>query len=521
MLPGQHLLANIYLIITVWIATSESARILCVFQMPAVSHQATFQPIARELSLRGHEVISVTPRPIKDKSLINLTEIDTSYTYEIIIGHGFEFFMSKENSVHTKIQKIFALYDDYAQAIFENEEFKRIYTDPQQKFDLIIAQIYISPIMLALSAKFNAPIIGVSSMGGWSGTHVAIGNPNPPALYSEMFLHYNGDLSFYERVKSTLYFLWTRFYLYFIAIPRCDVIAKKYLGQDLPYLSDIERSVSALFLNINPIFYTPRPMVPTVVPLGFMHVRPPKELPQDIKLEIENSKNGVVYFSLGSNVKSVNIPQRVRNLLMDTFAKLPYKVLWKYEGEELPGKPKNVVIRKWLPQQDILAHPNVKLFISQGGLQSMEETIDREKPVVGIPFIADQEMNIKRLFRYGAGKWIDYLNTTKEEFVKTIIEVAENPVYKENMRKLRQLLQDQPMTGLERAVWWSEYVIRHKGTKHLKSPTVDIEWYQYLLLDVFAFLVTITILTLLVVKKIINFVLKTQYKGNQSKVKKM
>lgn len=71
-------------------------------------------------------------------------------------------------------------------------------------------------------------------------------------------------------------------------------------------------------------------------------------------MEIESSKNGVVYFSLGSNVKSVNIPERVRNLLMQVFAELPYKVLWKFEKEELPGKPDNVVIRKWLPQQDIL-----------------------------------------------------------------------------------------------------------------------------------------------------------------------
>lgn len=87
------------------------------------------------------------------------------------------------------------MYNEFADVILGNEEFKKIYSDPKQKFDLIISQIYISPIMFALSAKLNAPIIGVSSMGGWSGTHVAIGNPNPPSMYSEMFLPYNGVLT--------------------------------------------------------------------------------------------------------------------------------------------------------------------------------------------------------------------------------------------------------------------------------------------------------------------------------------
>nr|AVT42221.1 UDP-glucuronosyltransferase 321E1 [Lissorhoptrus oryzophilus] len=499
--------------------SSFCARILCVFQMAAISHQVTFQPIAKELSLRGHEVISVTPHPINDPSLTNLTEINTNYTYSIILGHGFEFFMSKELTVQSKVAKIFAMYNDYAEAILSNKQFRKVYNDPSQKFDLIIAQIYVSPIMFALSSKFNAPVVGISSMGGWTGTHIAIGNPTPPSLYSEMFLHYNGDLTYYERIKSTLYFLWSRLYVNFVAMPKCDAIARKYLGSDLPYLADIERNVSALFLNINPILYTPRPMVPTVVPLGFMHIKPPKPLPKDIAEEIESAKNGVVYFSLGSNVKSINIPKRIRDLLMQVFAEVPYKVLWKFEGEELPGKPRNVIIRKWLPQQDILAHPNVKVFISQCGLQSTEEAIDREMPMVGIPFIADQEMNAKRLVRQGVAKQIDYVNATKQEIIDAIIEVAENPIYRKNMKKLRLLLQDQPMTGLERAVWWSEYIIRHKGTKHLRSPTVDIEWYKYLLIDVFAAIFGVITLLLIVLIKLIK-VLKRGCVRNVNEKKK-
>lgn len=37
---------------------------------------------------------------------------------------------------------------------------------------------------------------------------------------------------------------------------------------------------------------------------------------------------------------------------------------------------------------------------------------------------------------------------------------------------------------MERAVWWTEYVIRHKGAPYFRSPTVQMPSYQYYLLDV-------------------------------------
>lgn len=43
------------------------------------------------------------------------------------------------------------------------------------------------------------------------------------------------------------------------------------------------------------------------------------------------------------------------------------------------------------------------------------------------------------------------------------------------------------MKGLEKAVWWTEYVLRH-GTQHLRSPSADIPLYQYYFLDVIAVL---------------------------------
>jgi glucuronosyltransferase len=66
------------------------------------------------------------------------------------------------------------------------------------------------------------------------------------------------------------------------------------------------------------------------------------------------------------------------------------------------------------------------------------------------------------------------------------------------MRKLSMVLKDQPQTPLERAVYWTEYVIRHKGAPHLRSAAADLSWYQYLLLDVMLVLATGALLVVFV-----------------------
>jgi glucuronosyltransferase len=88
------------------------------------------------------------------------------------------------------------------------------------------------------------------------------------------------------------------------------------------------------------------------------------------------------------------------------------------------------------------------------------------------------------------------------------------------MRKMSALSKDEPESPLNRAVWWAEYVIRHNGAKHLRSAALDLAWYQYLLLDVAAFLfllLAVTVLILYLILKIICMYLIAQYYKVKSK----
>lgn len=75
---------------------------------------------------------------------------------------------------------------------------------------------------------------------------------------------------------------------------------------------------------------------------------------QDIENWINNSDAGVIYFSLGSMIKGDTFPEEPRRAFTRAFAKLPQRVLWKWENDTMPDKPDNVMICKWMPQFDIL-----------------------------------------------------------------------------------------------------------------------------------------------------------------------
>lgn len=112
-----------------------------------------------------------------------------------------------------------------------------------------------------------------------------------------------------------------------------------------------------------------------VISIGGAHIKPAKPLPTDIKKFIDEAKHGVIYFSLGTIVQSSKLPKEKLAAFFDTFKNLKQRVLWKFEDESLPGIPSNVMVRKWLPQNDILAHPNMVLFISHGGLFGTSESL--------------------------------------------------------------------------------------------------------------------------------------------------
>lgn len=175
-------------------------------------------------------------------------------------------------------------------------------------------------------------------------------------------------------------------------------------------------------------------------------------------------------------------------MFINCFAKLKQKVLWKYENETLPGNPGNIMIGKWLPQRDILSHPNVKVFITHGGLLGTTEAVVEGIPVLGIPIYGDQRMNMKKAESKGYGILLDYNNITESSLTYFLNEIINNPKYLQNSKEISRQYNDRQNTPHETTLYWIEYVIRHNGAPHLRSAANNLNFWQLHLIDVYAFL---------------------------------
>lgn len=130
---------------------------------------------------------------------------------------------------------------------------------------------------------------------------------------------------------------------------------------------------------------------------------------------------------MGSNAKTTYLPRSKIDILLSVFSKLKQRVVMKWESDELKGKPNNVLISKWIPQDDLLAHPNVKAFISHCGLGSVAESKYHGVPIVAMPLGIDQISNGDTVVNEGWGINVDIQNLNEKDLLTAIKEVLINP----------------------------------------------------------------------------------------------
>ena len=59
--------------------------------------------------------------------------------------------------------------------------------------------------------------------------------------------------------------------------------------------------------------------------------------------------------------------------------------------------PDRVRTTKWAPQNDVLAHPSIRAFVTHGGANSLYEAAYHAVPIVSIPIFADQHDNAAKV----------------------------------------------------------------------------------------------------------------------------
>lgn len=67
----------------------------------------------------------------------------------------------------------------------------------------------------------------------------------------------------------------------------------------------------------------------------------------------------------------------------------------------------------------------------------------------------------------GISETLSVLETTEDEFYETIKTLLENKKYSETAKKISKALRDTPMSPIEEATYWTEWVLR--------NPDIDLE----------------------------------------------
>uniref|UniRef100_A0A8D2DLA2 UDP-glucuronosyltransferase n=1 Tax=Sciurus vulgaris TaxID=55149 RepID=A0A8D2DLA2_SCIVU len=463
------------------------------------SHWLSMRDVVRELHARGHHTVVLAPEVnihVKREDFFSLETYAVSYTQEEYSHHVMHSLLGAFENHH--IMKLFVksaevlknvamLYYSSCTAVLHNKtlishlnssSFDVVLTDPVYLCGTVLAKYLDIPAVFFLRAlPCNLDSEGTQC-------------PNPSS-YIPRFLTMNSDhMTFLQRVKNMLYPLFLNYFCNIGFTPYVD-LASELLQREVS-LVDILSHASVWLFRGDFVLDYPRPVMPNMVFIGGINCVHRKPISQEFEAYVNASgEHGIVVFSLGSMVSE--IPEKKAMEIADALGRIPQTVLWRYTGSPPSNLAKNTKLVKWLPQNDLLGHPKTRAFITHSGSHGIYEGICNGVPMVMLPLFGDQMDNAKRMETRGAGVTLNVLEMTSDDLANALNTVINDKSYKENIMRLSRLHKDRPIEPLDLAVFWVEFVMRHKGAPHLRPAAHDLTWYQYHSLDVIGFLLAIVL----------------------------
>uniref|UniRef100_A0A1B0GEE6 Uncharacterized protein n=1 Tax=Glossina morsitans morsitans TaxID=37546 RepID=A0A1B0GEE6_GLOMM len=508
------------LILVLFPAALKGYKFLGVLHFASKSHYIVGSSLLKALANKGHEVTVVTSFT-EQKPIKNYNEIPLKSVLKIMDKKTDELLETNKNSLLTNIVSFHQTGLRLTDIVLNDPNVQSLMTS-NQTFDAVICEVFLGEALYGLSEHFKAPLIGLGTFGAISWNTDMVGSPSPPSYVPYPLLPLTDHMSFWERLENLAVITFERLFLDLYYLPRQSELYRKYFPHLEKSMLNIRRNAALVLLNTHYSLTFTRPYVPNQIEVGGMHITPSNPpYPKDLVDFIDNASEGVIYFSMGSNIKSKKIPVTKREEILSAFRQLKQKVLWKFEDPYLPNKPDNVLIRDWFPQDFILAQPQVKAFVTHGGLLSIQETVFYGKPIVALPIFGDQFLNAAISEREGFGIVLDYKNLTAIQLKTAIERVVNDKQYKEKAGIMSVRFKDRPEHPMEKALFWVEFVAKHKGARFLHCAGMNLNFIEYHNLDALFVLYIgspfFIVLQLWIMYKLIAFCLSYCLRGKISK----
>uniref|UniRef100_H0W876 UDP-glucuronosyltransferase n=1 Tax=Cavia porcellus TaxID=10141 RepID=H0W876_CAVPO len=488
-----------------WISALLLLQFFCYFSIGSCgnilvwpmeySHWMNMKIILEELIQRGHEVTVLIPSSfifvgVNASSGIKFETFPTSLRRDQL-EQFYTRFVSKWmdiGSITTCLSYIPVMEEMFKEysANWENVckdvvSNKNLVTKLQQSnFDVLLADP-VAPCGELVAELLKLPFVySLRFSPGFQLEKSAGGLPFPPSYIPVLMSRLSGEMTFMERVKNMICMLYFDFWFETFNLKNWNKLYSEVLGNPTTLYKQMQKSDMWLIRSYWDL-ELPRPTLPNFDFVGGLHCKPEME-----NFVQSSDDHGIVVFSLGSMVSDMS--EATANAIALALGQIPQKVIWRFDGRKPDTLGANTRLFKWIPQNDLLGHPKTRVFITHGGANGVFEAIYHGIPMVGIPLFGEQHDNIAYMEAKGAAVTLDFQTISTTDLLNALNKVINNTSYKHNALRLSTIHHDQPMKPLDRAVFWIEFVMRHKGAKHLRPLAQNLTWYQYHSLDVIGFL---------------------------------
>ncbi|XP_022798827.1 LOW QUALITY PROTEIN: UDP-glucuronosyltransferase 2C1-like [Stylophora pistillata] len=324
--------------------------------------------------------------------------------------------------------------------------------------------------------------------------------PSPISYVPQLPTGFTDKMTYMERLTNLGSYIGERLFLSIVYNRPMNALKMRYNITAERSFEEAVADVELLLIMADFALEYPQPLLPGHIMVGPLNVKDAQPLPPDLEEFVSNSRgHGFIIVSFGSMVASI-LPKEKVDMLAEAFGKVKQKVVWRLKGYIPSSLHSNIKAVQWLPQNDLLAHKDIKAFVSHVGHNSLYESAYHGVPVVAFPLGGDQDSNAKKAEHLGLGLSVDHKKCSAQQLFKTIETVVGEPQFQTKAMHISRLLKDRRYTPLQETCNWIEYVVRHGGAQHLRAQVFNIPWYQYYLLDVMAFLVAIVTLVIMVIR---------------------
>lgn len=277
----MQLLASFTFVLVIFTHLVRTDRIAVMYSIGSKSHFFGLKPAVELLAERGHEITVFTPfkgitRNIRNVREVHLDEIEKIIDAELHVDWfsiqtmgKFQYFQMMCHMTSTMARS--------AETMLRNAEFRRMIAE--RNVDLFLVDAYSNEFFYPIADLLGVPLITHLSGSPLPMLLSAFGGPIDLASVPSPFTGFDDNMSFYERLQNALTSQFIHFIRKHLMFKKLDVAVRNEFP-NATTIAQAEKKISLMIVNSHAVTTFPRPLPPTVIPIGALHTRPPTSLPK-------------------------------------------------------------------------------------------------------------------------------------------------------------------------------------------------------------------------------------------------